>query len=341
MTDMLGFALVGCGDIGATDAAAIAGAPAARLVRVVDTDGGARRAAADRFGVPGSAALVDALEDPAVDAVFIATPHDLHAPMVIEAAQAGRHVIVEKPIATDVADAESAIAACNAGGVRFAVCHPRRYEPKIACARAAVEDGLLGRLRLSTSCFLKEKPGAYWRAAPWRGCRSRSGGGVLIMNLVHHIDALQVITDTPITSAVGLCSNRGEEYDVEDAAAVAIRYRTGALGTMAACSDLPGPKVFEDRILGEDGRLVVEKRSVRCLPHHRSASWTVTEFDDDRTSRTLFVEAFASAVLASRPTPVPASYGLAILRLVLQVYDTPRSIAAGSETAPTGSVPDP
>lgn len=332
MNAKIGFALIGCGDIGGRNAGSIAEAEGTELVRLVDANAQAAGRLGKRFGADVSTSLSDALSDPKVDAVFIATPHDLHAAMVIEAAEAGKHIVVEKPIATTLSDAEIAIAACHAGGVRLSVCHPRRYEDKIAHARHLFDEGRLGRLLLTVSRFLKEKEPDYWHSSPWRGDPTRSGGGVLIMNLVHHLDALQVITGRRVVEAVGLTAAQSDGAKVEDTAGVAVRYDSGALGTLAACSSMPGKKAFADEIYGEKGRVVVEKRSVRvqhhdaCLPG-RPATWDVAEFEEDTVSKTRFVEAFVRSIMADEPPPVPGSYGLDLLRIVAQVYQTARSSA--------------
>ncbi|MEE9295819.1 MAG: Gfo/Idh/MocA family oxidoreductase [Phycisphaerae bacterium] len=335
MSETLGFALVGCGDIGWRNAQSIAQADGASLVRLVDIDVQAAGKLAERFSVPVSPSFTEALTDRRVDAVFIATPHDLHAPMVIEAAKAGKHVIVEKPMATTVADAEAAIAACENAAVSLSVCHPRRYEEKIKRARELVEEGNIGSLLLTNSRFVKERTPDYWSRAPWRRKRSRSGGGVLITNLIHHIDALQVITGHRIITAVGLTATQSGNAEVEDSAAVAVRYDSGALGTLAACSSIPGKKAFEDQVYGKKGRLIVEKRTVRLQMHDsyvsgEPESWTVFDFEEDSVSKTRFIESFAASVKSSEPPPLPGSYGLELLRIVLNVYQTPHATMVSS-----------
>lgn len=326
MTCEIGFALVGCGEIGLRNAQSIAEAQGARLVRVVDVDQEQSGPVAGRYGVPQSGSLDDALSDPGVEAVFIATPHHLHGSMSIEAAEAGRHVIVEKPIATTMPDAEAAVEACRAAGVSLSCCHPRCYEPKIVCARRVVEQQLVGRILLTASVFLKEKTAEYWQDGPWRGCRAESGGGVLMMNLIHHLDALHVITANPIRTAVALTSGQRTDVEVEDTAAVALGFESGALGTIAACSSLPGPKVFEDAVYGDRGRVIVQKRAVRLFTSRPSSygppnQWAVLEFEEDRVSKKRFVEEFAASVRCETQPPVNAAYGLALLRLVLGAYE--------------------
>lgn len=155
------------------------------------------------------------------------------------------------------------------------------------------------------------------------------------MNLIHHLDALQVITGQRIITAVGLTAQQSGDSDVEDSAAVAVRFDSGAVGTLAACSSIAGKKVFEDQVYGKKGRLIVEKRTVRLQLHDsyvsgEPGSWTVFDFEEDSVSKTRFVESFAASVQSSQPPPVPGSYGLELLRIVLDVYRTQHTTMVSS-----------
>lgn len=321
----LGFALIGCGEIAVRNAESIVKADRARLVRVVDIDADAAARLAEDFGVSSSQSLAEALADSAVSAVFLATPHQLHAEQIVTAAQAGRHVIVEKPIATSSEMAKHAIAACYASGVSLSVCHPRRYEPKVELARRLVEAGLIGRVLMTATSFAKVKPAEYW-SRTWRACRERSGGGVLIMNLIHHFDALQVITDEQIVALHADCATLASDIEVEDSAVAILRYQGGALGTVLAGTALPGPKVFDDVVYGSGGRIVVSKHGVslfteKTSEHGPAGQWIEFPFEQDLTSKSRFVAEFVAAVLAGREVPVPASYGLGLLTLIERAYN--------------------
>ncbi|MGH2617720.1 MAG: Gfo/Idh/MocA family protein, partial [Thermomicrobiales bacterium] len=119
--DRLRIGIIGCGEIAVRMAAAIAGSRHAQHVMVMDTRAALAQDLGEQYGVPWTDNVDVLLANPAVDAVYIAVPHHLHAPLTIRAAAAGKHVLVEKPIATTLADAEAMIAAARASGVWLSV----------------------------------------------------------------------------------------------------------------------------------------------------------------------------------------------------------------------------
>jgi len=317
----LGFALVGCGDIAQRNATSLQQASGTHLARVVDIDPDAVNQMAQQFDVPSSLSLDEALSDDDVGAVFISVPHDLHCSMIDIAAQAGRHIIVEKPIATRVEDANRAREVCEKAGVCLSVCHPRRYEPKVDRARQLLAEGVIGKLLTTTSLFLKRKDESYWDSAPWRGERKRSGGGVFLMNLIHHLDALQVVTGQTISKIGSFQTTRATDVEVEDTVAAMLRFDGGAIGTITGCSAAPGPTIITDTFIGSEGRIELTKNSVRVVsqqPPYHIKEWTDHDYEQDSVSKTRFVEDFSSSVREGTPPPIPASYGIELAKLVLE-----------------------
>ncbi|MGE4618806.1 MAG: Gfo/Idh/MocA family oxidoreductase [Planctomycetota bacterium] len=321
MKKSLGFALVGCGDIAQRNATSLNEASGTNLVRVVDIDTTAAENTAHTFGVPASNSLEEALQDEAVEAVFISVPHDLHCPMIETAARAGRHIIVEKPIATRIEDATNALEVCRQNNVELSVCHPRSYEPKVEHAQQLIGDGIIGELLTTTSSFLKVKKDSYWNNAPWRGELERSGGGIFLMNLIHHLDALQVITKQKIRMVNSVQATRVTDVEVEDTVAAILEFEGGAIGTVSGSSAAPGPTVITDTFIGSEGRIELTKRSVRVVsqssPYHVK-EWTEHEHAQDSVSKTRFIEEFSKSIRNGMPVPIPAAYGIDLARLVLE-----------------------
>src|SRR5689334_25189634 len=147
-TNELGFAIIGAGMVARYHATAIERTPGARLVAVCRSESGHAEETAARFGVPCLADYAALLARDDVDAVCICTPSGLHAEQTIAAARAGKHVLVEKPMALTLADADAMIAACEQNGVRLGVALQRRTDPAFQRVYAAVGAGQLGRLVL-------------------------------------------------------------------------------------------------------------------------------------------------------------------------------------------------
>jgi predicted dehydrogenase len=331
----LRFAVVGCGDIGLSNAGAIARSRNADLVLVHDTVPALAEAGAAVHGGTVVPTLHDAFDPQRVDAVLLSVPHDLHASLIREAAAAGLHIIVEKPLAVDLTSAMAAVKAAEQADVALSVCFPYRYESAAASALGFVEAGAIGAFRGATVTFHADKPASYWHGgfssrAPsgWRGSAERSGGGVLIMNLTHYVDLLRHMTGCEMldVSAVARCA-AGQE--VEDEIAVSVRFAGGGVGTFFGSASTPGAPNSRFEVWGEHGTLQLEPEpriySERAVPGLLTGRWNAlpTNHVDERT---VFVERFAAAVLEQREPDVTALDGLAVQAFVDAVY---RSVISG------------
>jgi predicted dehydrogenase len=339
----LRFAVIGCGDIGSLNARAIARADNADLSVCHDADPALAADVASRLGGDAVATLEEALDPRRADAVFLSVPHDLHAPLVMRAASAGLHVVVEKPLGVDLATAHAAAAAARAAGVVLSVCQPYRYEPLVDVARSLVRAGAVGRLRGIGVTFHTDKPDAYWvggfsgrAASSWRGDPARAGGGVIIMNLLHYLDLACHITGAVPVSVTGVAQTE-PGAQVEDGAALSIAFDGGAIGSFAASASTPGAPPNRFELWGDDGTLRLEPQPAvytrRAVAGLAPGRWTpVTDAPADL--RRSFVERFVEAVCTGRPPDVTADEALRVQALIDTAY---RSIEEGRPVAPRRS----
>ena len=325
----LRFAVVGCGDIGLPNARAVAGARNASVVLCHDPVVPLAEAAAQECGGEVAADLAGALDRERVDAVFLSVPHHLHTPLVREAAEAGLHVVVEKPLANDLPAADEAVEAAAKAGVALSVCFSFRYEPPVLAARAAVRAGALGKLKGAALVFHADKPPSYWTSgfsgratSDWRVSRERAGGGVLIMNLTHYVDLIRDLSGCEPEWVAGT-SRTEPGSEVEDAVALAIGFGGGALGTFSGSASSRGTPGTLFELWGEMGSLRLEPSAAiyteRAVEGVEPARWTPLS-EEGADARTLFVEAFCDAVLAGRPPEVTGGDGLAVQQFVEAAY---------------------
>ena len=197
MLPKLGFGFIGAGEIAVQSAQGVQASTHARLVRVVDPHGDLAADLARRYGGTPAASVEELLVDPAVQAVYIATPHFLHRPLAIEAARAGKHVLVEKPMGVTPADARAIINACHAQRVACGVPFVVRYTPAYAEACRLAQAGTIGEVTGFRIVYRGDKPRAYWSGgysgraqSDWRQAWATAGGGVLIMNTIHDLDGI-------------------------------------------------------------------------------------------------------------------------------------------------------
>jgi UDP-N-acetyl-2-amino-2-deoxyglucuronate dehydrogenase len=225
-------ALIGCGKVGQIHARALGSLPESELVAVCDADAARAEAFATRFGGHPFTDVAAMLDQSRPKAVVIATPHPQHAGPAILAAEAGAHVLVEKPLAATLSDCDAMLASARRAGVKLSVISQRRlYEP-IQRMRAAIDAGKIGQPALGVVTMLSWRDPSYYRSDPWRGRWATEGGGVLVNQSPHHLDLLRWFMGE-IEEVSGSWANLNHpEIEVEDTAVAIVRFRNGGLGSI-------------------------------------------------------------------------------------------------------------
>ena len=261
------FALVGCGRIAANHFESIAQhADRAELVAVCDSDPAALAAATARTGAQGFAHYPQMLAAVDADCVVLATPSGLHARQVIEAAQAGRHVMTEKPMATRWADGLAMVKACDEARVRLFVVKQNRRNRTLQLLREAITAGRFGRIYMVTVNVFWSRPQSYYDSAPWRGTWEFDGGA--FMNQAsHYIDLLDWMVG-PVESVMAYTGTLARHIEVEDTGVAALKWRNGAMGSVNVTM-LTHPKNYEGSItlLGEKGTVRIGGVAVNKIEH--------------------------------------------------------------------------
>jgi UDP-N-acetyl-2-amino-2-deoxyglucuronate dehydrogenase len=237
----IGTALIGLGRIAPAHAEALASLPGSRFVGVFDNDPARVAAFAERYHVRPFTSIDRLLADSDVQMVTICTPHPTHAGLAILAAGAGRHVLVEKPMAVTLADCDAMIDAAAAHGVTLGVMSQRRFYEPVQRVRLAISEGRIGKPILATLVVLGWRGHDYYRSDPWRGTWAGEGGGVLVNQVSHHLDLLQWFIG-PVEELFGYWANLNHPYvEVEDTAIAVLRFSNGALGSIVVSnSQKPG-----------------------------------------------------------------------------------------------------
>ena len=203
--DKLRVGIVGGGDIGLRNANSVKSAANASVVAVYDSNPEVLRDLAHHYDNSAAPDYVSLLANPDVDAVLLNVPHHLHAPLAIQAAEAGKHIMLEKPLGVNSTDANSIIESCLRAKVRLTINYSFRYLPVIQLIRQFIQEGLLGDICGVQINHLMFKGASYWAGgftarAPsnWRGYKNTAGGGILIMGICHAIDYLRYSTGLEI-----------------------------------------------------------------------------------------------------------------------------------------------
>ena len=251
-----GFAIVGTGVIAAMHADAIATLPGARLVAVTDVDSGIAAAFAAARGCEAEPDLDALLARADIDVVCVCVPSGLHAAIGVQAAKAGKHLVVEKPIDVTLAAADRLIEAVRAAGVALTVISQHRFDPGLIELKRLLGDGALGRLVLGEASTKWYRSQGYYDSGPWRGTWALDGGSLMNQG-IHYVDLLRWVMG-PVAEVSAVCSTQGHQVEVEDTALAVLRFSSGAVGTVVSSTAVfPG---FAQRleVSGTGGTVVVE-----------------------------------------------------------------------------------
>jgi UDP-N-acetyl-2-amino-2-deoxyglucuronate dehydrogenase len=267
---MIRFAIIGCGRIAKRHAdllgrAQIAGAS---LSAVCDVAAERAQAFGERYSVPWFTSIDDMLAEPGIDAVSVLTPSGMHADHAVAVARSGRHIVVEKPMALTLPDADRMIAEADEAGVRLFVVKQNRFNVPVVKAREALDAGRLGRLVLGTVRVRWCRDQSYYDHDAWRGTWAQDGG-VIANQASHHVDMLAWFMG-PVASVHARCATALVDIQAEDTAVATVRFRNGALGVIEA-TGATRPKDLEGSlsVLGAGGAIEISGFAVNEIRHWR------------------------------------------------------------------------
>ena len=341
MLSTVRYGIIGCGVIGPVHAASLAQLPHARIAGVCDiARGRAERVAAD-YNVPFVTADYAALLARSdIDAVCICTPHYLHAEMAIAAANAGKQVFCEKPMAIDPADMDAMIAAAERAGVQLGICFQHRFDPVMVQLKGLIDKGKFGQLLLGGAHVRCVRDESYYHSGAWRGTWAQEGGGVLINQAIHTIDLLLWLFGEATSIYGSYATLRwGHCIEVEDTATGVITFRNGAQGHIAATSasnldwntrlhvyGAAGSAVVNTGFPDEYAFLQLSEEVAPVTPSNAGAPEVGKACYG--TSHLLALREFTEAILADRPYPITGREARRAAEVVLALYRSSREARA-------------
>jgi len=319
------FGIIGCGIIADVHAKGIRDTEEAVLTAVYDHVG----EAADRFAAQYSAAVCATLEEllarDDVDVVCICTPSGLHAEQTVMAARAGKHIIVEKPMAICLEDIDRMLDACAASRVMLSTVFPRRMSPQAQYARKLIKDGRLGRLSLCSAYVKLYRDQAYYDSAGWRGTWAMDGGGAMMNQGIHTVDLLQWLAG-PVESLHGRSKAVLRSIEVEDTAVSLLQYCSGAMGTLEITTTAYMGRGQRLEIHGERGTLILEEDDIVFLEIEGGKA-DLPLFEPFRVipdGHRMQIRDMALAVRENREPMVPGREGRHSLEIILGTYESSR-----------------
>jgi len=263
MAQRFGFGIVGCGMIANFHALAIAQIKGAKIVACFDAFG----AAAEKFAAANKCKKYDKLEemlaDPAVDIVTICTPSGAHRDPAVAACNAGKHVVVEKPLEITLAKCDAIINAAAKNKVQICTIMPSRFSPANIALKEAIDSGRFGRLTLGDTYVKWWRTQQYYDQGGWRGTWALDGGGAFMNQAIHNVDLLYWFMGevAEVNGVTGLLAH--ERIEVEDVAAACVKFKNGALGVLEATTAAFPGLLKRTEIHGSTGSAIVEQDNLK------------------------------------------------------------------------------
>ncbi len=251
-----GFGIVGAGVIAATHADAISEIGGARLTAVTDVAAEHAAAFAHARGCAAEPDLAALLSREDIDVVCVCVPSGMHAEVGIEAAAAGKHLVVEKPMDVSLDAADALIAAARAAGVRMTVISQHRFDPGPAELRRLLDDDALGQLVLGEAATKWHRTQEYYDTAAWRGTWALDGGSLLNQG-IHYADLLRWCMG-PVAEVTARTATRAHRMEAEDVALAVLTFASGALGTIVTTTAAFPGSAQRLEITGTDGTVLIE-----------------------------------------------------------------------------------
>ncbi|MET3805620.1 putative dehydrogenase [Nakamurella sp. UYEF19] len=319
-------ALAGCGVISVQHLEAITAAPGAELVAVCDTDPERARTTALQHRCREYGDFEQMLDVERPDVVHVCTPHFRHAPMAIAALGRNVNVLLEKPLATTVADGEAVARAARTSPAILGVCYQNRYNNTARAMRDLIDGGTLGRPRGGRATVNWFRDNGYYSRSPWRGTWARGGGGVLINQSIHTLDLLQWFLGD-VVEIRGRADRLAldDPVEVEDTANIVLRHHGGVGSIFHATNAYVDDASVMVEVLTEHARVRLEKDLIvtsvdgttRVIPEEGTATGAKAYWG---LSHALLIEDFYRHVEQRRPFWIDAEEALKTLRIVTSVY---------------------
>lgn len=332
---MLGIGIIGGGRICGAHAAAAAALPETRLAAIAEVDDARRAVVTEKWGCPGYADYRELLQSPEVDAVVIALPHWLHREVAVACLEAGKHLLVEKPLAMTVEECDAILEAAQRTGRTLSVAHMHRYFPVNAEARRLIAGGEIGRLVVVTDTWYKP----FWEGQrPAWFLDASQGGGMWPMNGPHMIDRLCFFLDSEVVAVKATIGSPVFGLSATDMGAAFLQFASGVCAQITHVGYRDGVNRFEAEVTGTEGQLKIsgDRGGGRTLWRSRNGQWE--EITAPLPELSLKPEAvlpsptfgvqlreFARAVLEERPPLVTAEYGRQVVRVLEACEESSRT----------------
>lgn len=329
LTDMISIGIIGAGNFSIKHIEAIRKLPNLQLKAICRRDPLALNQLRKAYGLEGYTDYKKLLEDPAIDAVLIATPHHLHAAIGIAAAGSGKHILLEKPMASTWEDCLAIDEASQKNNVKLMLGQVGQFTPAFVAARKYLESGKLGAIHMARATSI-----SFWKHAErqeWH-LKKKTGGGYLLSVAVHQLDVLCALMPSRVQRVYAMISNSFHRDEVDDGGIIILKFREGQQASLHFSGFENGVNQVDAELYGSEGMLKIsfshgaflgKDQKWELLPDSYSENWMASALESEWRE-------FARAIELNQEPRVSGKHGLYVMEVLFAALS---SSASGKEVA--------
>ena len=340
MSRKVGFGIIGTGMIAELHAKSMKALDNVELIGFFGTNAASAQKRAEQFQCKAYSSLDEFLADPAIEAVTIATPSGTHGAVAIAAAQAGKHILCEKPLEITLEKVDAIIEACDKNNVLLSPVFQIRFTRPVQLVREAMRSGRFGRMVLASAQMRWYREPAYYSGSSWRGTWAMDGGGALMNQAIHMIDLLIYINGAP-EEVFAFSGTLTHSIEVEDNLCATVKYRNGSFGTIeVSTSCAPGfPRRLE--FSGSEGTVAFEEDKItrweftKSIPEDENflkelsgkadAKGGSSPMNINATGHACQISDLADAIVCGRRPFLDGREGRRAIELICGIYESART----------------
>lgn len=330
---IVNFGIVGCGFIASKHVNALEQIANARLVAACDSNQNRLASFSEKYGVSSYENYDEFLKNPTIEAVIICTPSGSHAAMGEKAAQAGKHILLEKPFVLDTSQGKSLVKLCKSKGVKLGVVHPNRVKTVVRALSEAINEGWFGKITHASAVLRWNRTPEYFNSTSWRGTIEMDGG-ILFNQAIHNIDLLNWLLG-PVDEVFAYSATALHNIEYEDVCVCSLKFKSGMLGTIEAAVTLYPENLEESiSIFGSHGTAVLGGKSLS-----RIQEWKFSRFSDaeakiqadqlnnesDPAGHKEIIEDFIRAITLNQEPLVSGEEAMKVLYLIKGIYQSTKA----------------
>lgn len=331
----IGYVIIGCGMIAKFHIAAIQATPNAYVAGVHDLDYERAKVFASLNNTIAYPTMDSIWEDDNVHAVCICTPSGLHFPQAMAALEHGRNVLVEKPMALNLADCDTLIAKADEKNLKLGVVSQLRFSPGIQQVKHAMDAGVLGKLYCADLYMKFHRSQDYYDSSDWRGTWAMDGGGALMNQGIHGVDLLQYLAG-PVDNIFARAKTLARKIEVEDTLSAVTEFTGGAIGVIQATTSMYSGFSRRLELCGEKGTIIMEEDKILLWDvaddqnislENQGAAEVRSSSDPSAISfngHARQIGNFNAAILGQEPLLIDGKEGRKAVEIILSAYRSSR-----------------